>query len=175
MIISILNSFLKEYCEAREYAKNKKITIENCNYKSFKNLPKQLKKVGYIVATCSPATKAHIELANKAIKDLNLDVLYFIIWPFHYIEGFHSSNMLQWIKKQKHYDWDIRVTLLEKAIINSNNKKIKILYETKDWYVESEKEFNNNDMYSYFWTGSWYVVRKLQAYINMFHREGMKR
>lgn len=123
-------------------------------------------RIGYIVATCSPPTKAHIELANKSVIDLNLDALYFIIWPFHYISGFHSANMLDWVLEQKHYSWDIRVDLLKLAIRECGNSKIKVLDATKEWYKESEKEFVFSNKRSYFWTGSWYVIRRLQSVLN---------
>jgi len=109
-----------------------------------------------------------MKLAEKAIQELNLDYIFFIIWPFHYIEGFHSKDMKEWIKKQKHYDWDIRVSLLEKELLrkDKNYSKIKILYEAKEWYIESKNQFDAVDHHSYFWTGSWFVIRKLQSAIS---------
>ncbi len=44
------------------------------------------RRIGYIVATCSPGTRAHIELAQQAAYRLKLDTVLFIIWPFNYIE-----------------------------------------------------------------------------------------
>jgi len=164
MIMSITNKFFQDYCAAKERRLKNHIDIDKAegdfSLPAIKN-----KKVGYIVATASPATKAHIELANKAINDLDLDVLYFIIWPFHFIPGFHSNNMIPWVKEQKHYPWEIRVSLLQKAIKDFGNNRICILEESKEWYIESEKCFKINDSSSYFWTGSWYVIRKLQAMI----------
>jgi len=174
MVFNIYNKFLKEYCNAKEYEKNKLIDISNIDF-NFNNLPKKINKVGYIVATCSPVTKAHIELANLAIKNLKLNLLYFIIWPFYYIPGFHSENMLSWIKEQKHYDWDIRISLLEKALKDNNNPKIKILYEAKSWYIESNKYFDLKISNSYFWTGSWFVIRKLQTILNDFYLKKIKK
>lgn len=47
-------------------------------------------RIGYIVATCSPATRAHVELAAQAIRDLGLTHVFFSVWPFHYMRGFHK-------------------------------------------------------------------------------------
>ncbi len=45
-------------------------------------------RIGYIVAACSPATRAHVELAAQAIRDLDLTHVFLIVWPFHYIRDF---------------------------------------------------------------------------------------
>ena len=162
----LMNSFLREYYCALEYEKQQSIVVSQNELIDFKYTEK-FKKIGYIVATCSPVTKAHIELANKAISDMSLDVLYFIVWPFYYIKGFHSENMLNWVKEQKLVDWKDRVELLKIAIEENDNKKIEILYQSKEWYKESEKYFNINIVESYFWTGSWYIIRKLQTILNI--------
>ncbi len=161
----ILNNFFQGFCCAKSYAEKHKIDLVPPAEENF--MPTIVNnRIGYIVATCSPPTKAHIELANKSVIDLNLDALYFIIWPFHYISGFHSTNMLDWVSEQKHYSWDIRVALLKLAIREFGNNKIKVLDATKEWYKESEKEFDYNNKRSYFWTGSWYVIRRLQSVLD---------
>ncbi len=128
-------------------------------------------KIGYIVATCSPTTKAHIELAKQAIKDIDLDTLFFIIWPFHYIPGFHAKPLTNWVAEQKHVDWDERINILTQALTEESSDKLKILFQSKQWYEESERFFNQNESRSYFWTGTWYVIRKLQKQLSNFISE----
>lgn len=125
------------------------------------------RRIGYIVATCSPVTRAHIELAQQAADRLKLDTVLFIIWPFHYIEGFHAKPLDSWIKSEHHIPWEMRVELLEAALRDSNNQRLGVLKESKAWYEKSTAYFNQLDPHSFFWTGTWYVIRRLQMLVNL--------
>ncbi len=122
-------------------------------------------KVGYIIATCSPVTHAHIELAKQAIDSLRLDLVFFVIWPFHFIPGFHSKPLDGWAKEQRHLDWEHRVAILEHALQEMADTRIRVLGMSRQWYIESQRNFSADDRNSYFWTGTWYVVRKLQWHL----------
>lgn len=121
-----------------------------------------IKNIGYIVTTCSPVTNAHIELATHASNKLDLDALIFILWPFEYIEGFHSENMLEWVANEKHPPWETRVSILAAALDEIADSRFFILDMAKEWYIESKRMFNPLDSRSYYWTGSWYIIRRLQ-------------
>jgi nicotinic acid mononucleotide adenylyltransferase len=123
------------------------------------------KRVGYIVATCCPTTKAHIELAKQSIERLKLDRLVFIIWPFHYIPGFHNQPLKPWIKEKGYLPWERRMEMLNSVIHHENDERIVALDSTKNWYIESEKMFDANKVKSTFWTGTWYVIRKFQHFL----------
>jgi len=129
------------------------------------------KRVGYIVATCSPVTRAHFELAEQAIRDLNLDHLFFIIWPFHYIPGFHAKPLDTWVADQQHLPWEERVDLLTRGV---DNPRIRVLTESADWYRESAVNFDEHQPLNAFWTGTWYVIRKLQWQLCVLAGDGIE-
>lgn len=117
------------------------------------------KRVGYIVATCSPCTLAHLELAEQAVEELDLDHLFFLVWPFHYIPGFHARPIEPWVEKERLLPWEDRVDLVARG---AGDPRIRVLTETADWYRESGSNFDADEPLSAFWTGTWYVIRKLQ-------------
>jgi nicotinic acid mononucleotide adenylyltransferase len=120
------------------------------------------KRVGYIVATCCPTTKAHIELAKQSIERLKLDRLVFIIWPFHYIHGFHNQPLNPWVAQNGYLTWEERMEMLRYMINLEKDERIVTLDSAKNWYIESENMFDPNEVKSAFWTGTWYVIRKFQ-------------
>ena len=123
---------------------------------------KKPRKVGYIVATCSPVTKGHIGLARQAADELNLDAVFFIIWPFQYIKDFHSSPVQPWADKQKHVDWNTRMDILAQALELENDSRLQILDTSQDWYLDSIELFDKENLSTCFWTGTWFAIRKIQ-------------
>lgn len=86
-------------------------------------------RIGCIVTTCSPVTKAHIELGQQAADNLGLGKVIYVIWPFHYIPGFHNLSVEEWVQKEKHIPWDLRVELLERAITDASDSRLSVLRE----------------------------------------------
>ncbi len=122
-------------------------------------------RIGYIVTTCSPVTKAHIELGQQAADNLGLGKVIYVIWPFHYIPGFHNLPVEEWVQKEKHIPWNLRVELLERAITDASDSRLSVLRESKEWYIRSGVNWNSDEAQSSFWTGTWYVLRLIQAQI----------
>jgi len=176
--IDLIKKFWMDYIDATRYNENKmplfisKWTKENDISNQTRNIISKsdnTNKVGYIVATCSPATRAHLALAQQAINELCLDKLFFIIWPFFYIKNFHSDTLEQWVNTQRHINWDERIELLEAGISDIQDERIIVLTESKKWYEESKDNYNEADVFSAFWTGTWYVIRKLQFHIKKYN------
>lgn len=119
-------------------------------------------KVGYVVATASPVTRAHIALARTAADDMKLDRVVFLLWPFHYIPGFHAAPLDAWVAEQRHLPWEERYALLDTAIRETGDPRLAVLQRSKAWYIESESIYDAVEPLSAFWTGTWYVLRKLQ-------------
>jgi hypothetical protein len=124
-----------------------------------KNIGKN--RIGYIVATCFPITNDHLVRAQQAANDLDLDAVFFIIMPFHYVRGFHSKTLNGWLEKQHLLQWEYRVDLLSKAIHDLQDTRMHVLSESKCWYEESDN-FVDSGHLSAFWTGTWYVIKKFQ-------------
>ncbi len=137
---------------------------------------KKLKKlrIGYIVATCSPVTRAHLALAQQAADDLKLSGVFFILWPFYYIKGFHNQPLDSWIKKQKHLSWKDRFNLLKLALNDIKDYRLFVLPESKKWYIESSGNYLKDEPFSAFWTGTWYVIRKFQWIIRKNTRKKLE-
>ncbi len=154
---AIMDSFLNQYYLAKN--RNQKISV---NHVPELHTPAQ--RIGYIVATCSPVTRAHIELAVRALDEASLDEVYFIIWPFIHIHGFHAFDVKEWAKHNNHIDWETRVHLLKTAIADAGmEERLKVLHEAKYLYAASKAYFDSRKDWTYFWTGTWYVIRALQA------------
>lgn len=136
------------------------------------DLPRErVPRVGYIVATCSPVTRAHLGLATKAARELGLDAVFFLLWPFHHIPGFHKSNMGEWLEANRHIHWPERFDLLTRGIRDVGDARIRVLAESQAWYQESVENYREGDDASVFWTGTWYLMRKLQWWVRTSVRE----
>ncbi|XOQ63389.1 MAG: hypothetical protein ACFWT0_02005 [Bifidobacterium crudilactis] len=120
-------------------------------------------RIGYVVATCSPVTFAHLELAQQAADRLDLDKVLFVIWPFHYIKGFHAAPLERWVESEHHIGWDQRVELLQAAISECGDQRLEVFRDSERWYVASEDYFLEGGEHAWFWTGTWYVLRRIQA------------
>ena len=121
-------------------------------------------RIGYIIATCSPATRAHVELAEQAIRELGLTHVFFIVWPCHFIAGFPNTPRDAWVEREQHIDVEhrkaiLRLSLLEAGIAAS------VYEETETLYRASSENFAGSDRDSYFWTGTWFVLRVLQRQV----------
>jgi nicotinic acid mononucleotide adenylyltransferase len=121
-------------------------------------------RVGYIVATCSPATRAHVELAEQAIRDLGLTHVFFVIWPFHYIAGFHAAPLNAWIEREKHIDEEHRENILRLSLEEAGTPA-SVFGEAAALYRASSENFSASDRDSFFWTGTWFVLRVLQRQV----------
>lgn len=127
------------------------------------------KRIGYIVATCDPLSKAHLELAQQALETLNLDKLVFIIWPVKFTPGFHSIALEN--TTQQNTTWEDKIKNLWASLESANDDRITILKASKDWYFQSEQISDIKDPMNPFWTGTWFVIRKLQYFLNMLSTE----
>ena len=173
---NLAEKFWFDYTEAFRYNNTKsknlgsvwdKGSLSN-NLQEVANQCKNMKSIGYIVATCSPVTRAHLALAKQASNDLNLNKVIFILWPFYYIEGFHKMSLDAWVKEQQHLPWENRFELLTLAIRDIGDERFAVLYESKQWYEESKSNFDSNVPLSAFWTGTWYVIRKFQWFVKLY-------
>ena len=122
----------------------------------------QVRKVGYIVGTCSPVTKGHLTLVQQAADQMGLDMVYFVLWPFHYIKGFHSGPLNNWVTEQRHVEWEDRMEILNSALDVEGDPRLRSLTDAKGLYQASERNFDPSDDASSFWTGTWFVLRALQ-------------
>jgi len=169
---TVVQNILREQDQAMKYNIEKsKSLMEITDRSSIKNDTKSFRKftngkfrIGYIVATCSPTTRAHIELAKQAIDDLGLSHVYFILWPFHYIRGFHANPLEEWIDKERHIDHGHRERILSLSIMESRVSASEYK-ESLELYKQSELHFDKNEKNSYFWTGTWFVIRNLQRQV----------
>lgn len=121
-------------------------------------------RIGYIVATCSPTTRAHIELAEQASRDLGLTHVFFILWPFHYIAGFHSNSLNDWVEKEQHIDEKHREAILKLSLQDAGSAA-SVYSETAALYRASSDNFSAKERDSFFWTGTWFVLRVLQRQV----------
>lgn len=119
-------------------------------------------RIGYVVATCSPVTWGHLALARQAADDMDLDAVYFLPWPFFYIPGFHRQPLDGWVAQKQHLPWETRYQLLALALADLKDSRIQVLAESKAWYEQSTNNFAESIPASAFWSGTWYVIRKLQ-------------
>lgn len=98
-----------------------------------------MKRFGFFGGCFNPPTIAHIELIEKAIKDKNLDMVYFVPMGDLYkkenlIPAFHRVNMLKIAMKEK-------MDILNISI--DSKKDLKAI----DTFRIIEKEFNKSDNY----------------------------
>lgn len=120
-------------------------------------------RIGYLIGTCSPTTRGHLATALQAAEREDLDAVFFILWPFHYIPGFHAAPLDEWVSVQKMLPWAERMELLELSLQDTGEAGLLPLYEAKEWYEESATSaYDPGDPRTAFWTGTWYVIRKLQ-------------
>ncbi|GAA2010841.1 hypothetical protein GCM10009839_01000 [Catenulispora yoronensis] len=122
-------------------------------------------RVGYVVATLCPMTRGHLAMAQAAVQDLDLDAVYFMVWPFTYIRGFHSSPLEPWAARQQHLDWPLRMQIARRSIADFGDTRIRLLEAAQDWYGESSRMYSRKDPSSVYWTGTWYVTRKLKFWL----------
>lgn len=149
---TVVQNILREQDQAMKYNIEKsKSLMEITDRCSIKNDTKSFRKftngkfrIGYIVATCSPTTRAHIELAKQAIDDLGLSHVYFILWPFHYIRGFHANPLEEWIDKERHIDHGHRERILSLSIMESRICASEYK-ESLELYKQSEIHFDENE------------------------------
>jgi hypothetical protein len=131
--------------------------LKDAAYRSDKDI-----RIGYIVATCSPTTRAHIELAEQAGRDLGLTHVFFILWPFHYIAGFHSTSLNAWIEKEQHIGEEHREAIPRLSLQDAGSAA-SVYGETAALYRASVENFSAKDRDSFFWTGTWIVLRVLES------------
>jgi nicotinic acid mononucleotide adenylyltransferase len=120
-------------------------------------------KIGFILGTFSPVHNGHLALVDQAVRDLSLDHVYVITWPFVRIKGFHPSGMRRWVRDQQHIGWLDRVALLQVALAD---RPVTVLSDARAWYMESRGIYSRDDSLSVYWTGMWYVARKLQWFLD---------
>lgn len=121
-----------------------------------------VRRIGYIVGTCSPVTKGHMALVQQAADQMDLDLVYFVLWPFHYIQGFHSGPLDNWVADQRHVEWSDRMSILNAALHAEGDPRLRALADAERLYCASERNFDADDDASSFWTGTWFVLRSLQ-------------
>lgn len=122
----------------------------------------QVRRVGYLVGTCSPVTKGHIGLVQQACDEMGLDLAYFVLWPFHYIKGFHSGPLDNWVTDQRHVEWEARMEILDAALSSEGDPRLRALQDSARLYAASERNYDPLEDSSSFWTGTWFVLRALQ-------------
>jgi hypothetical protein len=122
-------------------------------------VPASATRVGIVLGTFSPVHRGHLALIEQAVDDLRLDHVLVIVWPFARIPGFHPRNLRAWAREQTHLDWAGRVELLR---IGLAGLPASVVAESKTWYLESRGQFSSAEYHSSFWTGMWYVARKLR-------------
>jgi nicotinic acid mononucleotide adenylyltransferase len=115
------------------------------------------RRVGYLVGDFSPVTRAHSELADRAVAELRLDRLYLVIRPLEYIPGYHAVD-----PSAGHPPWADRVELAELAF---SDPRIQVLRQARVWYRESASNADLLQPASACWTGSWHVLRRLQWHL----------
>lgn len=178
---SVARSLLENYVSARAYARSREAQLAGTMRAgeidaSLRAVARQLQdgRIGYIVATCSPVTHAHFELAIQAADRLSLDVVFFVLWPFHFIPAFHVRPLDAWVREQQHVPWEVRVEILKSAIDRQRDPRLKLLGSAKTWYEESEANFLEEEPETYYWTGTWYVLRKIQRQITLLAGNGLE-
>lgn len=127
----------------------------------------EVRRIGYIVGTCSPVTKGHLTLVQQAADDMGLDMVYFVLWPFHYIQGFHAGPLDNWVAEQRHVEWEERMEILDSALAVEGDPRLRSLADSKCLYQASERNFDATDDASSFWTGTWFVLRALQKALQL--------
>lgn len=160
-----------EYIDIMCYSKQKQVSLEALIGKEtisaeVKAIAASGKRIGYILRACCPFTKAEIELAQQAVQTLNLDKLVFIIWPFRYVNGYDSVPLEPTTPKAQLQSWEERMEILRHGLEFVKDDKLTLLEASKAWFVQSEKLSDSKDPMNPFWTGTWFVIRKLQYFLN---------
>lgn len=156
-----------DFIDIKCYSKSKQAHLESLIQEEavpaeIKEIAESGHRIGYIIRTCCPFTKAEIELAQQAVQRLNLSKLIFIIWPFRYVDGYNSVYLDMKSPKKPPLVWEERMEILRHGLSFVKDDKLTILDASKDWYVQSEQMHDANDRMNPFWTGTWFVIRKLQ-------------
>ena len=86
-----------------------------------------------------------------------------MIWPFHYIKGFHAAPLERWVESEHHIGWDQRVELLQAAISECGDQRLEVFVDSERWYVASEDYFPEGGEHAWFCTRTWYALRRIQA------------
>ena len=115
------------------------------------------RRVGYMVGNFSPVTRAHGELAARAVAELGLDRLFLVIRPLEHIPDYHAVD-----PSAGHPSWAERVELAELAFADP---RIQVLRQARAWYRESAGNADRSRPASVCWTGSWHVLRRLQWHL----------
>jgi nicotinic acid mononucleotide adenylyltransferase len=115
------------------------------------------RRVGYLVGNFSPVTRAHAELAARAVAELGLDYLFLVIRPLEHIPGYHAVD-----PSAGHPPWAERIELAE---LTFADPRIQVLRQVRAWYRESACNADRSQPASACWTGSWYVLRRLQWHL----------
>lgn len=118
--------------------------------------------IGYVIGTFSPVTRAHLDLATNAADDLGLARVIFVTYPFRHIPEFHTEPLDEWVARLQHIPWEERIDLMRQAVEDAGDGRLDVLVESKPWYEESIVNWDAGDRSSIFWTGTWYLMRKLQ-------------
>jgi nicotinic acid mononucleotide adenylyltransferase len=119
-------------------------------------------RIGYVIGTFSPVTHAHLDLARNAANDLGLAHVTFVTYPFRHIPDFHTEPLDEWVSRLRHIEWEERIELMQQAVADSGDPRLHVLVESKPWYEESIANWRADERLSTYWTGTWYLMRKLQ-------------
>jgi nicotinic acid mononucleotide adenylyltransferase len=119
-------------------------------------------RIGYVIGTFSPVTHAHLDLARNAADELGLARVTFVTYPFRHIPDFHTEPLDEWVSRLRHIGWEERIELMQRAVEDTRDGRLHVLVESKPWYEESIPNWRAGDRLSTFWTGTWYLMRKLQ-------------
>jgi hypothetical protein len=168
---SLKEKLASDYIDIMRYSQAKQLQLQALL--SQESIPAEIhqialagKRIGYIIRTCCPFTAADIELAQQAADTLNLDKLVFIIWPFRYLNGYHSALLNNQEVANQPQEWEERMEILRHVLASVNDDRLTILEASKEWFLQSEQMESANDPINPFWTGTWFVVRKLQYLLN---------
>jgi hypothetical protein len=119
-------------------------------------------RIGYVVGTFSPVTRAHLDLALNCADELGLARVSFVTYPFRHIPDFHTEPLDEWVSRLRHVEWEERTELMQQSVEDAGDDRLHVLVESKPWYEESIPNWRADDRLSTFWTGTWYLMRKLQ-------------
>lgn len=168
----LMRSFWAEYFAAKEYARKMQERWVGRWEKEADGMPlfgddgtDKGGGIGYVVGTFSPVTRAHLNLAKQSADEMALAKVVFVTYPFRYIPGFHTEPIEDWVHRGRHVPWEDRFDLLQQAVDGEGDSRLHALEESKAWYEESVENWRVEDRMSIFWTGTWYLMRKLQWHV----------
>ena len=168
----LVRRFWTEYVEAKVYARTMeerwlpRWAEEADGDRLLDKLPGSgVGRVGYVIGTFSPITRAHVNLASQAADEMSLGAVIFVTYPFLHIPGFHVEPINEWVRRMRHIPWEERIELMQQGVKDSGDDRLHVLVESKPWYEESVVNWHIGDRLSTFWTGTWYLMRKVQWHI----------